>query len=317
MFKRPWIYLSNPFESACFGSYISGLQMSTYLDAALNAAKADAAILVLYNYYHPIHLAYVNSYTVWNVQRGTQIGHTMTLKQLLDGLTPKVNAWDYTISGLFAKTTPTYKSIFPNGYAAFTTGSQSNRIAAVTSLDTALTAYPALATTKTDVHNYAVLLETANTTQKGAKTIKNTDSDLVEAQRKTMALGQMYVYGGLVQKFTTDLNRVGDFFDLQLIRDGKQTQFAGHTNSLSVVNIFKRTLSDTTQLSIKNTGNTKLHFYLSDTKTGAMGTVFLVVMPQTTEVVDITTLGDVTTQHFLNSYNEDTLNACTWEVEIL
>ena len=317
MFKRPWIFLSNPFETACFGSYVAALQMSTYLDAALNAAQSDPDISVLYDYYHPIHEAYMNAYTKWNVQGGTQIGHTQTLQQLLDGLTPKINAWDAQIQGVFVKNSPTYNALLPHGHNAFIKGTQTNRIAAVTALDNALTAYPALATTKTDVHNYAVLLDTANTTQKGAKSIKNTDSDLVEAERILMANGQMYVYGGLVQKHTTDLELVGEFFDLQLIRDGKQTLFTGHTNSMSITNVFKRTLPNTTQLKVENTGNTKLHFYLSDTKTGAMGTLALIIAPQTTEEINIATLGDVATQHYLNCFNDDDTNAGTWEVEIL
>ena len=317
MFKKPWIFTSNPFNTATEGSYVAGLQLSTYLDAALNAAKADAAILLLYNYYHPIHVAYVGAYTVWNVQGGTQIGQTQTLVQLLDGLTAKVNAWEYTIMGTFPKGTPTFNALFPHGHGAFTRGTQTNRIAAVTALDNALTPYAALASTKTDVHNYFTQLDAANNTQKGTKTVKNTNSDQVEAQRILMANGQMYVYGGLVQKFVTQLDRVGDFFDLQLIRNGKQTQFAGHTNADSIGNVFKRTLAPGTQIKLTNTGNVEIRFYLATNPGDAGIAPIVMVSAHQNTMVDINQLGDPLTQHYLNTFNQDPSQTATWEVEIM
>jgi hypothetical protein len=315
MFTRPWIFTSNPFQSVTNGSYVLAFTLSTYLDASLFAAKSDAAILVLYNYYHPIHVAFVNAYNLWAAQQGTQKGSTQSLKNTLDALTAKVNLWDAQVQIVYAKNSPQYIAIFPNGHTPFIQGKQTQRISAVETLDNALTGIVPLAATKTDVHNYAILIDTTNTTQKGNKTITNTNSDMLEAQRLIMCNAQMYVYGGLVQKFSSQLDRAGDFFDLEIMRQAKQTFFTNTVGGEHTINVFQRTLKNNSIIEIANKGSDELSFFLSDKKAGVIGNTFVNVAPNSNLDVELSTMGDATTLHFLNVHNASP-NAVTFEVKI-
>lgn len=316
MHHKPWAFTTNPFQTSTKGSFINGFTMSTFLDSALNAAKADSAILTLYNYYHPVHSAYIQAYNNWFSQLGSQKGSTLSLQNLLDGLTAKVNAWDAAVQVVYAKDTPTYISLFQNGHKPFNANKQSERIAAVQSLDQALSAYAVLANVKTDVHNYALSLETTNTTQKGNKSTKNTLSDMLEEQRIAMCSAQMYCYGGLIQKFNNQLDRVGEFFDLQILRDSNQTFFAGQAAANHNTFIFKRTLDEAASIAFKNTGATPLKFYLSERKAGELPTIYLVLEGGNEQTFSLKDLGDVSTMHYLNVSNNTPFDG-SFEVRIL
>ncbi len=314
MNAKTWHFIINTFEVATRGNYKAAVTLSTHLDAALNAAKADAAILVLYNYYHPIHLAYVAAYNAWLTQGGTQKGNTQSLTALLDGLTAKINAWDAQIQGTYAKGTPGYTALFPKGHTPFLKGGQTERIAAVHALDAALIGIVPLAATKTDVDNYAIALDGANTTQKGSKTTTIGDSTAVEAERILMTNGQMYCYGGLVQKYTTQLDKIEQFYDMEIVRNGSQTDFTGHVAATEHKNIAKRTLVETQVIKIKNMGNGKLQFYLATQKNDAIGVIYIEVPPMTELSTTAKLMGDVTTQHFINVFNVDASLIGEWEL---
>ena len=314
MNTKIWHFIINTFEVATRGNYKAAVTLSTHLDAALFAAKADAQILVLYNYYHPIHLAYVAAYNAWLAQGGTQKGSTQSLTALLAGLTAKVNAWDFQIQGTYTKGTPSYTALLPQGHTPFFQGGQSQRIAAVHALDTALTGIVALAATKTDVDNYATSLDTANTTQKGSKTSTIGDSTAVETQRINMTNGQMYCYGGLVQKYTTQLNKIEQFYDMEIVRNGSQTDFTGHVAAGEHKNIAKRTLVATQAIKLKNLDSTVLRFYLATQKNDAVGVIYIEVPPMTELSTTAKLMGDVTTQHFINVFNVDITQQGAWEL---
>lgn len=317
MFTKPWIFLSNPFQTAVGNSFIQALKMSTVTDAALAAAKADAAIATLYAYYHPIHLAYVAAYDAWVAQGGTQKGSTVSLTTLLKGLTPKINLWDAQISIVYAKGSGPYVALLPSGHAPFISGKQSARIAALQALDANLTPIVALATTKTDVHNYATAIDNANNTQKGAKTTTNSNSSALELARTNMCNACMYVYGGLLQKFSTNLEKVGDFFDLELLRNSKQTEFTGSIKPNSIKKAMQRTLAANTNIVLKNTGLTELVFYLAPNAISAPAGASVTLMPQEQKQVLASELGDVLANHFLNIQNQDAAATGNWTIDIL
>ena len=314
MYKRPWIFIQNPFMTVTSGNYSLSVIISTYTDSALNAAKADATILSLYNAYHPLHLALTSAYNDWLTQEGIQKGSTLNLTQLLAQSTDKINDWDLAVQIQFRKDTPQYKTIFPNGHAPFNTGAQTNRIAAVKALSNHLIGIAALATTKIAVDAYYTALDTANTAQKGNKTTTNTASTAVEAARIAACIGLYAVLGGLMQKYSATPEKVGDFMDLENIRSGQQSEFIGRVSGGGSHLICKRTLPDTTSILLKNTGDTPLRFYLSTQKNEAISTPFVEVPPLSDKEVQINQLGDPTTQHYLQVFNADTLTEGRWEV---
>jgi hypothetical protein len=316
MYKRAWIYIQNPFATATQANYRLAVTVSTYTDAALNAARADAAILALYTPYHTLHQALVSAYDTWLAQANSQQGNTLNLTQLLDQSTAKINDWDLAIQNVYRRGTPQYKAILPNGHAPFQQGSQTSRMAAFKALGINLAGIAALATTKTAVDAYYTLLDTANTTQKGSKTTTNSYSTAVEAARLAACDGLYVVLGGLMQKFYADTSRIGDFMDLENIRSGEQTDFTGHTLGSQTSKIAKRTLADNQAIRLINLGNVKVQFYLATNPKDAIGSQFVMVNPYEDVSIIASELGDVIGQHYLMIRNMEANVTAQWEVVI-
>ena len=317
MYKRPWIFIQNPFYNVTRDNYRLAVTISTYTDAALNAAKADAAILALYTPYHTLHLAYVAAYDSWIAQANSQQGNTLSLTQLLDQSTAKINDWDLAIQNVYRRDTPQYKSILPNGHGPFQKGTQTSRIAAIKALSINLNGISALATTKAAVDAYYTLLDTANTAQKGSKTTTNSFSSNVEAARIAACDGLYLVLGGLMQKYNTNTAKIADYMDLENIRSGEQTIFTGHTMSNQTSKIAKRTLADNQSIRLINTGSVKVQFYLATNPADALGSKSIIVNPFEDKTVIADDLGDVDTQHFLMVNNMEANGTAQWELDIL
>jgi hypothetical protein len=314
MYKRPWMYIQNPFLTATNYNYRLAVTISTYTDAALNAAKADAAILALYTPYHALHQSLVVAYDTWLAQAGSQQGSTLNLTQLLDQATAKINDWDLAIQNVYRRGTPQYKALLPSGHTPFQRGSQTSRMATFKALSINLTGIAALATTKTAVDAYYTLLDTANTTQKGSKTTTNSYSANVEAARLAACDGLYSVLGGLMQRYNTHLPKIGDFIDLENIRTGEQTDFTGHTMGGQTTKIAKRTLEDVQSIRLINLGNVKIQFYLATNPTDTVDSKFIIVNPYEDITVIASDLGDVVSQHYLMIYNMEVNGIAQWEL---
>jgi hypothetical protein len=317
MYKRPWTYVQNPFMSVTTGNYSLSVIVSTYTDSALNAAKADATILSLYNTYHPLHQALTTAYNDWLTQGGTQKGSTLNLTQLLAQSTSKINDWDLAVQLLYRKDTPQYKTIFPNGHAPYNSGAQTNRIAAVKALSNHLVGITALASTKAAVDAYFTALETANTAQKGNKTTTNTASTAVEIARINTCHGLYAVLGGLMMKYSTQPDKVGDFMDLENIRNKDQTDFTGHTMAGQTSKIAKRTLVDNQPIRLINLGNVKIQFYLSTHPSDMISSKFIIVNPMEDKTVIADDLGDVASQHYLMINNMEPNGIAHWQLIVM
>lgn len=317
MYKRPWIFIQNPFYNVTRDNYRLAVTISTYTDAALNAAKADATILSLYTPYHALHLAYVAAYESWIAQANSQQGNTLSLTQLLDQSTAKINDWDLAIQNVYRRGTPQYKAILPNGHNPFQRGTQTSRIAAFKALSINLSGIAALTTTKTAVDAFYTLLDTANTTQKGSKTTTNSFSSNVEAARIAACDGLYSVLGGLMQKYNTNTAKIADFMDLENIRSGEQTDFTGHTLPDQTNKIAKRTLADNQSIRLINQGNLKIQFYLATNPTDIIGTKSVIVNPFEDKTVLASDMGDVYTQHFLMVNNMESNGIAQWELIVM
>ena len=302
-----WSFTNNSFLTATRDSYLKTHIISTFTDGALNNAKADAQILVQYNFYHPLHVAYEAAFGVWDAQRATQSGSTMTLESWLDQLSSiKVKAWDIQIQGQFAKGTPTYKTLFPHGHEVFHNGTQNAKIDAVGLLNTNLTGIVPLAATKTDVGNFLASLKSANTAQKGMKEGTGIDNDLVEIQRINVCNGLYAVLGALMNKYYLTPEMVENFFDLKTLQSNRQSDFKGHVAAADDHVIARRTLAPDQLLHLTNRGNSILRFYLAAHKNDPIGALFYELPPNSEQDgVHITALGDPATQHFICVHNPD------------
>ena len=317
MQTRPWSFLSNPFQTATNGSFIKAMLISTTLDAALNAAKADAQILVLYNVYHPIHLAYKAAYDAWYLQNSTQISGTATMQALIDGLTNNVNQWDAKVQVLFPKNTPAYKGFFPNGHTPFLQGSQIERIAAVGALDAALALVVPVPAVHADVDSYYNQLEAALLAHDGQMSTTATKSVTLEAQRLLMCTGQYVALGGLMQKYSTTPATIGKFFNLTIIMSRAQKTFVGSglAPQKDVV-ICQRTLAPDDIILLINSGHVPIRFFAALQKTDAIGTNFIEIPAMSSQSHPASDLSTIATNHFLKVYNPDAVQEASWEVDL-
>lgn len=315
MFKRPWSFLINPFLVATRGNYEKSVTISTFTDAALHANPAFGSI---YGNYHPAHVALVAAYDAWKTGGGSQKGSTASLKALLKGLTAAVNHWDYLIQGIAEKGTPAYTAFFPQGHAPFINGKQAMRIGAVHSLSLELAKQTPVPAVKTEVDAYYAQLLAANDTQKGKVSQTDVLSESVEAARIVVCKSLYIALGALMQNLFATPEAIGDYFDLELIRQGPQDEFTGHIEPMAHDTIVKRSFDADDQINLKNTGLVPLTFYLAAVKNGGIpdGVTGITLAPGEETHVPASGLGHPDTDKYLTVYNAAAIADGNWEVEL-
>lgn len=277
--KIIWKYLQNQFMISTRGNFKKALKLSNYTDAFLKKQMddnpGDADYALLYNRYHPLHVALTNAYNRWKNSFGTRGGDTLNIDQLLLALIDKIDDWDVAVQVVYKKSTPEYKSIFPSGRYPFNSGSKDTKVMAVNTLGLALDAYPALVGVKTEVDDYYVILDGARDTQEGAKGGTRSFSKLLEVERKkamTMLYGTL---GFLMNKFMTNQSLVAPFFDLSLLRRRQQQIFTGTLAVGNTDEVFTRTLLPEEELRIQIKTNTQAAVYLGSIPGGTDSTPIL------------------------------------------
>lgn len=216
--KRTWQYLVNPFLTATETSFPLAQVISNYHLSALNVAKSDPYFLSLYEVYLPLNEAYEKAFAKWKAKHRQQTGHTLSLNQLLEGLTEKVNDWELAIRAVHKKDTPAFRALLGGGHDPFTKGSQTSRIAAVTSLGENLTGNVVLSNLKADVDEYAGLLSEALHSKDTAKHNTGSLSDDLEIARIAICTQQYIHLGMLIAKFATAPEQIEKYFDTSHIR---------------------------------------------------------------------------------------------------
>jgi len=315
--KRNWFYLNNPFLIRTLNSFRLAVRISTKHDSALLAGSDDPFIAAQYSLYHPFHLALVEAYATWVAQGGLQQGKTLNLKQLLKLLAnTNINAWDAAIQVVYPVDTPTYMGLLPNGHAPFQTGTQTQRLAAVSALIEAIGSDASLAAIKAVIVAFNSLLVTANTTQKGSISITATLSDDVNEARMAMCIAQFADLGGMIQHWPDATDNIEQYYDLEAIRKGAQVFFTNSVKPLKLKFIAKRTFTEASKLKITNTGSVPLHFFLSENKTNPASDTAIIVLPGEVREVFASELGPLTNL-YLMVYNPDALVTGEYDVELL
>ncbi|MCF8459473.1 MAG: hypothetical protein K9G46_02020 [Flavobacteriales bacterium] len=280
-----WHFLVNQFENSTSKNYAKAFKLSNYHDAYLHKMFVDHPGEpdwdLLYNRYHPFHQLYVSIYTAWKNAGGQQAGQTLNLDQLLVLLLTRVNKWDALVQAVdgFEKGTVNYKSIFPQGRAPFGTGAKTLRVEAVNVLKQNLAAYPALASVETLVDDFYTLLDNARDTQEGAKGGTKQLSQEVDEKRILAMTEQYRNLGYLINKGADTPQMIAPFFDLNVLRESRQTEFTGTLDPLENEAILIHTFvaDDEMRIGIKGSATipngTMVNFYLASTPNGTDSTV--------------------------------------------
>ena len=313
---RNWIFLTNPILTASDSSMLIALKLSTYHDAALLAAKADAFYLALYNSYHPFHVALKTAYDASVTQDGLQVGESLNLNQLLKLLThTKIQQWDIKIQNVYLQSTPQYKKLLPNRRSPFQSGAQLDRIHSVQSLSKAIGTDIALTTVKADIDSFYAQLDAAYNTQKVSLSTTKMQSKAFETARIAMCNAQFANYGALIQKFAATPETIAQFFDLKILRNSQQVIFTGHVKPNEVFTVVKHTFTETDEVFIDNTGTTALQFYLAEGKDQRPTATALLIAPgkHTVSVKDLGANGNT----FVSVFNPEPNLAGEFEIEIV
>ncbi|HEX3007100.1 MAG TPA: hypothetical protein VHO90_05735 [Bacteroidales bacterium] len=290
---KTWNPLINPFLNATRKNYLATLGISTYHDSALSAVKSDPFFSALYNYYHPIHMAFKAAYNDWVEQGGKQQSGTLTLRKLLRQLSnTKIKEWDVVIQSHYSLGTATYTRLLPGRRSPFQNGKYLERIQAVQVLNNAIGTDEALATVKLDVNTFNDLLQAALTAKNENKKTKKNDTAVVENARAAVCDAQWGDLGGMIQKYCSTPTMIEQYFDVVAIRRKQQTEFTGHVKAGSVYTILRHTFNSTDQLDLINPGTVPLKFYLTLWKDMQPGTKFVIV-EQGIKTILASELGDL------------------------
>jgi hypothetical protein len=327
---KKWAFIVNPFLTATDSSYANTQRISNFhLSALFTASQTDNFYLGLYNTYKPLHDTFETNYTTWLSQGGTQQGSGITLQQLLDETTTKINSYDATIQGVYPKATNSYKALLPHGHSAFTEGSQLNRINTVNALSTSIvTAITNDATLTVDnkqiLSNLNLLviafyndLKAAFDAKNNQKNTTKVHSDTCENSRIALCIQQYINLGTLIAKYAATPDSIATYFDLINIRSYSQTDFTHQVKSQHVYTITKHTMAATDQIRINNTGNVPLRFYAANSKDVAIGTVFIEVAAGANADYVAALLGDVANNHFIIVYNPDAVQTGSFVLGLL
>ncbi len=273
--EQIWHYILNQFLNATKTSFKKAVKLSNYHDAALAEAQTHEPLLIpIYTRYHPLHQNLVQKYNEWRAAGGTQKGKTASINQLLELSIPMITNWDARVQTVYAKGSPRYIEIFPNGHSPFVADTIDNRINAFDSLSRAIgaDANPVIMAVKAEVDAEFILLDGAHDTQIGAKGVKKADSNFVDAARVETLTMQYRDLGFCMDNFTTNLVAITDaLFDQQTLREHQQTHFTGTVQKDETKEVLIHTFLDDDELVLEVTGegapgSENLTFYLGSAK---------------------------------------------------
>jgi len=261
---KQWPWISNPFIIVLRGSMKRALKVSTYTFNRLYALKTDPVYGPMYTEYAPIHQAFSQIYTVWKNSGGLQKGSTLSVNQLLDLLSStKLHKWGFAVEGIYARNTPDYVAIFPQGHQPFHNGNEvAVRLQAIDTLATALKTKTPLATTYTEVNAFNDQIGAAYKSQQGSMGTKDATSASVMAAGLTAMQGLFKVMSDANSANATDPSQTGTILDLVTLRNHDQVLFTGVLAANEIETIAHHTFVADDEMIGENTGDSDIIFYI-------------------------------------------------------
>ena len=303
---QEWKYISDQIETETATNVKKAMKLSLFHDTSLNTLSSTMPLLLpLYNRYHPLHVAFVNGYSIWESADGGKQGDRITVEDLLvEGKSDLVNTWVPAILVLYTKLSARYKAIFPKGLYPFNTKGIDSRIGAYKTLGMNIGTDAALATTKTAVESIYDGLLAARSTQTGAKTNTSNTSGTLELLRVAAMEMQYRNLGNIMDNLFDVRETVCPLvFDLVTLRVNPQTVFTGNLKPSITKAALANTFVATDTMSVKVSQACKL--YLSNT-IGGINSIAINVPANIKTVVDVSGFGvtDFAAFRYLTIVNE-------------
>ena len=315
--EKIWAYEDNVFLNVTDHSYELMFILSMFHINALLRLSGIQYFKARYDFYKPLHDAYVSAYNAWKLSGGKQKSDTLSVNQLLKLIPQKLNGWEPKITSIFLPGTAGYMMLFPQNRYPFTTGSKEQRIAAFKTLSDALAATPALSDVQADVLAYWQQLTDQNNAQEQSKGSKSSSSDDLETTRIAACDGMFCNLGYAMAFYYQDRMRIGGLFDLENIRHQEQVVFQRHVKPLQSLFVVKHTFGAGETFTVGNKGTGSLAVYEGDSKTTPYSQAnSIVIGPGETMVIDASKLG-APDKAFLFVYNLDSINEGECEIAFM
>lgn len=257
--KRKNRMLQNTFESQTRGSHKKAVSILT---DTMDKMDGNPAVMPIRSVFESHYTAYINLNDAVGLVEGTYKGKTNLFELLIDGVKEKLRDWEGKIRGVFPEDSPTEIEIFPRKRTPFYDGTYEQRLGALRILRDKLQEYtPAHAVldpVQADVAAYYTLCNTARTTQQGKEGDLSSLRTEREVQRViTMNAYHGIVYGGLLQMFYNDLERISDYIDFSRLYGPRDlpdivvTGNVGANNQLNV-NVGDANINEGTNMEFEN-----------------------------------------------------------------
>jgi hypothetical protein len=272
--KRTWFYLLNTFLINTRKAPAKMLRIGNDHDSRLSAEVSDPEIEALWNFLHPILVAFQTLFSAWKASISYRMSMTLALTKLFKQLGDEwIKAWEGKVYNSFPEGTPEAMAIFPNKRKPFQSGTYEERIIAVNTLAESLAPYADLAALKLDVEAKYTALTKARNIQKQAMASEGKNASDLENQRIEVGDVLYKDLGSLMAKFYKKPTDVERFFNLSLIRrsssesDGTFSQDgmvgAGASLVVSIPKKFELSIS-ATFIFANSEGGSELHFFFAD-----------------------------------------------------
>jgi len=270
-----WSALDNPFDNGTKDNFKKGLKLDNYHEAVLRYLKdndPDPDYTILHARYLPLHIAYNDGYTDWKLILGGRESKTKSVDILLEEMTVRIGDIDYEVQKVYRDYTVEYKAIFPDGRKPFHRGGKEDRITAVETLAKSMQNDASLAAAHTLANDYFIDLNNAQDAQAGQASAVKTASANLETFRLAAMTAQWQNTGFMLNKFPDQPALIEPLFDLDLLRDNRQTLFTGTLAIGENKHILTHTFIFDDEIRVKIIGAGPIDLYLASVKNGTDST---------------------------------------------
>ena len=276
-----WHYLENSEEVATRGNYKKTLVIEKYQTAGINTqVLLHSEIIPWKARRDPLALDFVNKYNIYTGSGGIHEGQKLSLNQRFSLATKQLNTIDLGIQtipgGEYAKGTPNYVTVLPDGHFRFTSEGIEIRINEWAAFAGRMGSDVNLAPFKTQALAINVSLDEIRTPQKGSISSTKVFSGDVEAARIALTTMDYRNLGQYMDVFHDNHPLILALCDTETIREHLQSKFTGTLAPSEVEGILKHGFLDTDTFTAENTTAAPQALYLASTVHGTDSTVIMV-----------------------------------------
>ena len=315
---KGWQYGINPFITATRYSQRSMKKICNFTINYLKAQSTDVFLDSQLTALQPSVNEYNHSFSVWFSNQATQLGKTANFKDLILTLrSPTIRDWDIDIQAVYHQGTPEYIGLLPHYRIPFQSGSQLDRMNAVTTLSLSIGDDMKLQTIKTSVDAFDLLLKNAYQVQKSSIAGTGNGSDTLEECRISVAEELYSVLGLLMSHYKKTPEKVESFFDMESIRNHQQSIFKGAIAEGATILALTHTFDVDEEMIFINRGKTNLRIALLENADSDFGLKFITINSKSKLLVKLQDLADIATCRFLKVQNQDANLAGAYTLELL